>query len=195
MPECCCCIRLHAPIHKRNNGGINDPGKGRRVFQLTLCKIYFTLEFTMCCQHSQTLWLQSQVWEQAKFWEMRRIFARILQNLPEKNSKKMTSEKPLNVLSCAIFFKSKHMGCTYTLAPPPSAPMTSMPWINQKRTFYPRLDSTPNILNDETWGRWLCLDAGYENEALFIPCCRKASVSLQLSHALWRSRMPSIEEG
>jgi len=35
MPECCCCIRLHAPIHKRKNGDINDPGKGRRVFLAT----------------------------------------------------------------------------------------------------------------------------------------------------------------
>jgi len=35
MPECCCCIRLDAPIHKRKNGGINDPGKGRLVFLAT----------------------------------------------------------------------------------------------------------------------------------------------------------------
>jgi len=35
MPECCCCIRLHAPIHKEKNGGMNDPGKGRRVFLAT----------------------------------------------------------------------------------------------------------------------------------------------------------------
>jgi len=102
----------------------------------------------------------------------------------KKTPKKWPPKKPLYVLLGAMFFKSKYMGSTFTLAPPPSLPVTSMPWINQKRTFYACLDSTPNILNDETWGRWLCLDAGYENEALIIPSCRKASVSLQLSHGI-----------
>jgi len=46
-----------------------------------------------------------------KFWGVRRIFARIFPNLPEKNPKKV-----LHTVLGAIFFKSKHAGrhfCSY----------------------------------------------------------------------------------
>jgi len=45
----------------------------------------------------------------SKFLGVRRIFAQISPNLPEKTLQKMTSKKRLHVISCVVhFFQSRH---------------------------------------------------------------------------------------
>jgi len=109
MPECCCCIRLHAPIHKKN-GGINDPGKGRRVFLATT-------DFMKDAIHAGIHHLLSTLTNTVasvtgvgggKILRHAKDFSRILQNLPEENSQKSELQiKKLFMWFCVPFFQIK----------------------------------------------------------------------------------------